>query len=69
MSGSEIDRTADDADQREIVDEGEMTDVVHVHLVADVLEGISRAAGHQALHRDQLRDLQSVDFTEEKPLK
>ena len=49
---------ADDADQAVIVDHGQMPDVVLVHQMAHMLERVGGAAGHQLLHRDQLRDLE-----------
>ena len=49
---------ADDADQAVIVDHRQMADVILVHEMTHMFERIGRAAGHQLLHRDQLRDLQ-----------
>src|ERR1700743_1862001 len=46
---------ADDADQAVIVDHRQMPDVVLVHEVASVLQRVARRAGHQLLHRNELR--------------
>src|SRR5205085_9383199 len=49
---------ADDANQPVIIDHKQMADVVSVHEVTSMFESIGRAARHQLLHGNQLRDLQ-----------
>src|SRR5204863_8656231 len=49
---------ADDANQTVIVDHRQMADVVSVHQVTSMFESIGRAARHQLMHANQLRDLQ-----------
>src|ERR1700722_2139974 len=49
---------ADHADQAVIVDHRQVANVVLAHEMTDVFERVGRAAGHQLLHRNQLRNLQ-----------